>query len=241
LADCPPSACGARQNVEVIAHRGARRAAFAALLVPALVLTGCGGDTGTASKPTSSPSVDLPTGDVQVPSGVTLTKAGTALEFGQQAVVAFEPNTQKSSALGMTVRSVQTGRISDLNGYQLDATTKKSRPYYVRATVKNLGSGDVGGSVVPLLAVDSRNTLIQPTSFVNNGFDRCPSTPLPKPFGAKKSVQSCLVYLIPDGGRLTALSYRPLQAFEPITWKGDIAPVKTAKKAAAKKKTTKKG
>ena len=223
--------------MRVTAPRGARRAALAALIVPALVLAGCGGgdDGARAGKPSPSPSADLPTGDVDVPSGVTLTKAGTTLSFGQAAVVAYEPNTQKSTALSLTVRSVRTGRIADLGGYQLDAATKKSRPYYVRATVQNVGTGDVGGAAVPLLAVDARNTLIQPTTFVNNGFARCPSTALPRAFGAKKSLQTCLVYLIPEGGRLTALSYRPLQAFEPITWKGQIQPAAPATKPAPKK------
>ena len=35
--------------------------------------------------------------------------------------MAYEPNTQRSSVLALTVDSVQTGRISDLAAYQLDA------------------------------------------------------------------------------------------------------------------------
>ena len=55
------------------------RTAFVALLVaPALVLSACG-PTPT-KKPSAKPSVDLPTGNVDVPEGVTLTKAGTEPE-----------------------------------------------------------------------------------------------------------------------------------------------------------------
>lgn len=216
-----------------------RHALLAAVLVPALALSACGGSDGGGAKgkgatPTASPSVDLPTGNVKVPDGVTLTKAGTELAFGQPAVVAYEPNTQRSSVLSMSVDSVTTGRISDFAAYQLDARTKASRPYYVRATVKNVGTGDLSRSAVPLLAVDTRNTLVQPSSF-NNTFTRCPSTPLPDGFGAGKSASLCLVYLIPGGGTLTAISFRPLQAFEPITWKGTVQPPVIQKKPGKKK------
>ena len=217
------------------ARRRARTALLVAALAPTLVLAGCGGSDGsTARKPAAAtPSVDLPTGDVKVPSGVTLTKAGSELTFGQVALVAYEPNTQKSSVLSVRVDSVQTGSISEFSGYQLDARAKQSRPYYVRYTVRNAGTGDLGRSPVPLLAVDARNTLIQPSSF-NNTFTRCPSVPLPTTFGPGKVQRGCLVFLVAGNGRLTEMSYRPLQAFEPITWKGTIAPArKTGQKKPA--------
>jgi hypothetical protein len=216
----------------------ARRALTAVVLATALVVAGCGGDDGKkkqAGPTTASPSVDLPTGNVEVPDTVKLTEAGTALQFGQPAVVAYEPNTQRSSVLSMSVDSVQTGKIADFAAYQLDARTKASRPYYVRVTLKNVGTGDLSRSAVPLLAVDTRNTLIQPSSF-NNAFKLCPSTPIPAGFTAGKSAALCLVYLVPSGGTLTAVSFRPLQAFEAITWKGTIKPPVIEKKPAKKKK-----
>ena len=222
--------------------RRLRHVLLAAVLGPALVLSACGGSDGggkakssATPSPSGSPSADLPTGDVEVPDGVTLTKAGTELAFGQPAVVAYEPNPQRSSVLSMSVDDVVTGRIADFSAYQLDARTKASRPYYVKVTVKNAGTGDLSRAAVPLLAVDTRNTLIQPSSF-NNTFARCPSTPLPDGFTGGKSAALCLVYLVPGGGSLTAMSFRPLQAFEPITWKGTIKPPVIEKKPPAKKK-----
>jgi hypothetical protein len=225
-------------NVPVTTLRPARTVLLAALLTPALLLSGCGGES--KDKPTAKPSVNLPTGDVEVPAGVTLTKAGTKLKFGAPALVAYQPNPQRSSVLSLTVKSVQTGKISDLAAFQLDDATKASQPYYVNVAVQNVGTGDLSRMDVPLFAVDGSNSLLRPSSF-NNGFARCPSTPLPSGFVAGKTFTSCLVYLIPNKGTLVEMSFRPLQTFEPITWQGPIQPVAKATKKPAKKPAKKTG
>jgi PBP1b-binding outer membrane lipoprotein LpoB len=115
--------CGEGHNVRVTSHRRARTALLAALLAPALLLSACGGES--KQKPNVQGSTDLPRGRVEVPDGITLTKAGTALKFGEPAVVAYEPNTQRSSVLSVTVSSVQAGRIADFAAYQLDERTRK--------------------------------------------------------------------------------------------------------------------
>ena len=212
----------------------ARTALVAAPLALALVLSGCGSDS--EKKPSAKPSVDLPTGTVEVPDDVTLTEAGTELKFRETATVAYQPNTRRNSVLELTVDSVKTGRIADLASYQLDPATRTARPYYVRVRVKNVGTGDLSRAGIPLYAVDSRNSLIQSSSF-NNNFAKCPSKPLPAGFTANKAFSGCLVYLVPRGATLVEMSYRPLQAFEPITWKGTIIPAVTKKPA---KKPTKK-
>ena len=94
---------------------------------------------------------------------------------------------------------------------------------------------------IPIYAVDDKNIVYRPNTFTAP-FARCPSTPLPAGFGAGKSVQRCLVYLVPRGDALVKMSFRPLQEFEPITWDGTIKPAPTtkAKKKQAEKKPTKK-
>ncbi len=207
---------------------------LAPVLASVLVLSGCG--SAAKSEEKSEPRVDLPTGQVKVPQGVTLTQAGTVLKFGEPALVAFEPNTERSSVLSLVVEGVKAGKIADFSAYQLKDSTRKSRPYYVQVSVENVGTGDVGGADIPLYAVDERNRLIEFSSF-NNTFEKCPSQPLPTAFGADKEVKGCLVYLVPEGGTLTSMSFRPLQTFEPILWEGTIAPADTPKKKDAKKKS----
>jgi hypothetical protein len=214
----------------------ARRATlrFAVLLVVAsAVLTACGG--GNGEKPTTKPTVTLPTADVNVPAGITLTKAGTQLKFGQKATVAYEPNSQRNTVLEMTVTAAAQGTIADLGSYVLDDRTKSSTPYYVHVTVKNVGDGDVGQTPIPLWAVDDKDTLIQASSFTNS-FSRCPSTPLPTTFAPNATINACLVYLVPEQGKLTGLSFRPLQAVAPIVWTGTVTPPATGPAGAKPKK-----
>jgi hypothetical protein len=224
-------------NVRVThhAHRVSRRGPalrWSVLLVAAsLALAGCGG----SEKPTTKPTVTLPTSNVNVPAGVTLTKAGTKLEFGEKATVAYEPNAQRNTVLEMTVLSATQGTIADLSTYVLDDRTKASTPYYVQVEVKNVGDGDVGQSPIPLWAVDDADTLIQASSFTN-AFTKCPSTPLPSTFAPNATATACLVYLVPDQGKLTGVSFRPLQAVAPIVWTGTISPAATPTAKPTKKK-----
>lgn len=199
----------------------------ARLLVPvvalALTTAACGGDDEPQEPAATeaSPSVALPTGDVEVPEGVELTPSGTSLDFRETATVAYEAGRGRGSVLGLTVLGAQEGRVRDLSAFQLDDVTRASTPYYVRVRVANLGEEDLGGTAVPLFAVDGRDTLVQPSSFTAE-FARCPSTPLPESFAPDDTVTRCLVYLLPDAGTLEAVSYRPLQSFEAITWTGDV-------------------
>jgi hypothetical protein len=197
-----------------------------------LALTGCGGDD---DPPAAKPSATLSTGNVNVPAGVTLTKAGSDLKFGEKATVAYEPNSERNTVLEMTVTSATQGTIGDLGSYVLDDRTKASAPYYVKVSLKNVGDGDVGRTPIPLWAVDDKNTLIQASSFTN-AFTRCPSTPLPTTFAPNATATACLVYLVPDHGKLTGLSFRPLQAVAPIVWTGTVNPPATPAPTKKKKK-----
>jgi len=238
--ECPRKHSADGHNVAVTRSAPAQRArsAFVALLVaPALVLSACGADSN--QKPAAKPSAAVPSANVDVPEGTTLTKAGTELAFGETATVAYAPNSKRGTVLQLTVASVRTGKISDLAAYQLDSNSKKSTPYYASVRVKNVGPGDLSRIVVPVYAVDSTNALVQPVSF-NNTFKTCPSTSLPAGFTPGKTVNLCLAYLVLPGRKLVNMSYRPLQQYEPITWKGTITPAPTPKLKKPDKKKTKK-
>lgn len=215
-----------------------------------LTLAGCtsaSNEPGADQSPTESASpTESPTADVSVPDGVEVTAQGTDLTFGESATVAFEPDQKRDTVLELTVTEAREGRIEDFKGFILDDEYKRKANYfYVKVSVENVGEGDVGGTPVPLWGVNDENTLLPAVNFTTK-FKNCASTPLPKKFAPGDSVDTCLVYLSPDGGSLEAVSFRPDQAFDPIQWTGTIEPPtvpekKTKKKSGNKKSGNKQG
>jgi hypothetical protein len=225
-----------------------RRPALPALALAtaaALVLGGCSSSDGsrasgqgTESPASSSPS---PSSTVSVPGGVSLTDQGSKLSFGDTATVVFEATHKKGTVLDLTVTKVRKGRLADFKGFILDDSYKRKADYYYASVrVKNVGEGDVGGVAVPLWGVNAANTLLPAVNFTTT-FPTCPSKQLPKKFGPGDTLSTCLVYLSPDHGSLQAVSYRPSQEFDPITWTGDISSPKAPSKKKAAKKPKKKG
>ncbi|GAA4693943.1 hypothetical protein [Nocardioides conyzicola] len=211
-----------------------------ALLLSATVLAGCSGsDSGGSSGKSGSPSGSTSASPyLPVPDGVTLTPQGTHLEVGDAAVVAYEPRQDEVGALDLTVTKLEkTTTKKTLSAWQLTDAQKASTPYFVHVSVKNVGESDLGGRRVPLYVVNEDNLLLESTPFASS-FKACPSTALPKPFAAGATADVCLVYLAPDHGTLEAVSFRPDEDFNPITWTGEIEKYVPPK---PKKKPKKKG
>lgn len=201
------------------------------LALSTVALTGCSGDaesepdaapspSETSAAPGSASATETPY--LPVPEGVELTAQGTELGIGDEAVVAYEPRQDILGVLGITVDRIdQTTFAKSFAGWKLDAATKAMTPYFVQATVTNNGETDLGGRPVPLYIVDSADTLVESSTFKGT-FKPCPSKPFPKVFGAGKTMSTCLVYLTPEGTTLEAVSFRPTQEFNPITWTGKV-------------------
>jgi hypothetical protein len=212
-----------------------RRTALAVLgPVAALVLAGCGGGSGSStptagggSSPTStSPpgsSSSNPTGRPypKAVEGVTLTAQGSQLKLGQVAKLMWKPDQKTVGVVAMSVTRLQKMPISAFSDWRLDAATRRSTPYFVHATVRNLGRSNLSGKLVPLYLLDQRNTLLQASSFQAK-YAACPSRPLPAKFTHGKKTAVCLVYFAPAHGKLVAVSFRPAQDFQAITWKGHL-------------------
>ena len=115
----------------------------------------------------------------------------------------------------------KTSFEKSFKGWKLTAEDKASAPYFVRATITNEGETDLGGRPVPLYIVDGNNVLVEASSFATE-FKPCPGSNFPKEFVEGDKVKVCLVYLAPEEGELTAVSFRPTQEFLPITWTGEV-------------------
>lgn len=210
--------------------------AASGLLSATLLLTACSGDEGS-EKPAGdgSPAAgESPSNYLDVPEGVDLTAQGSELALGESATVAYTPRQDKVAALDLTVRSIDKASFKLFEGWKLDPATRKTTPYFVKVTVANVGDLDLGGRRVPVYGVDGNNMLIESSTFAST-FKPCPSESLPKKFRTGDTFKTCLVYLAPDKGELTAASFRPAEEFDPIVWTGEVG------KAGAQEKGDKDG
>lgn len=173
--------------------------------------------TSTPGSATASETPYLP-----VPDGVELTAQGTQLALGDSAVVAYHPRQDVVGVLGITVERIdKTSFKESFAGWKLGPEFTGTTPYFVRALLTNEGEADLGGRPVPLRIVDSADRLVEPSEFKGT-FEPCPSKPFPETFGPGDSRRVCLVFLAPEGSQLEAVSFRPSQDFNPITWTGTI-------------------
>jgi hypothetical protein len=212
----------------------------AALVAAAVALTGCSGGSSSASTPaadgssTSTPagtsatpqqSASSPTSSsssVGVVDGVKLTPQGSKLKVGDSATVSWQPNQKKTGVIKVSVTKLEKVPISTFSDFRLTGTVRRSTPYFVHATVTNRGKSDLSHVPVPLYLLDGRNTLLQSSTF-QALFPPCPSRPLPPKFTRGKKATVCLVYFVPNHGKLVAISFRPTEDFDAITWTGPIA------------------
>lgn len=214
-----------------------------ALALAGTALTACGGSSsdsggaGTSSAGATgatglagATAPGQPSGYPPVPSGVSLTAPGSTLRLGQSATVAWKPTQKLTGVLDVTVTGVYSTTFKQsFKGWELDDATKANAPYFVTATVRNAGRGDLSGQRVPLYGSATSGALVEASSFAS-GFKPCQPDVLPTPFPAGANTNVCLVYLVPNGGALDGVSFRPSESFDPITWSGDVTSLPKGKK-----------
>ena len=176
----------------------------------ALVLAGCsntvqGAPAGDppAAEPAaaSTPATSTPSGGGGGGGAGELTPTGTTLRVGQTAVVEFETKSlsKVTTKLAITVKSVRKGSIDDMKGFDLDAQTKVSQPFYVTASFKNVGGKPMepGGIFGLINAHNTSGDELNRLTLLGD-FPKCEGTP-PKTLGAGKSFTQCDLYVAPAG------------------------------------------
>lgn len=210
------------------------------------VLTACGDDApadgqagGPSSKPTGSansstsptaetttttttrePTPSEPPPYLPVPDGVRLTEQGTRLRLGERASVAWEPRRDTVGVLDVRIQRVERTALKAFAAFQLDRTQRRATPYYVRARVANTGRSDLSGVPVPIY-VDAGGVLVQATP-IPVRFAPCQPRAFPARYRPGGRVDVCLVYFVPDGSRVDAVTFRPTREYDPITWTGRV-------------------
>lgn len=206
----------------------------------ALVVSGCSGGDEKPAASSSSPTTAAASNYLDVPDGVTLTAQGSELSVGDKATVAYQPRQDKVGALDIRVTKLEKATFDIFVGWELTKEIRKTTPYFVRATVTNVGTTDLGGRPVPLYIVDGDNKLIEASVFTGS-FKPCDGATFPDKFKHGDRVKACMVYLSPHHGDLTAVSFRPTQDFDPITWTGEVTKAPGTTKKSSKKSSKKSG
>lgn len=183
---------------------------------PAAGATG-GGNQPTATAPASSPPASQSAAAAAKTGANGLTPPGTHLGFGTAATVGWVPPTldtgngaHQGLKLKVAVESIQRGTIADFTNIDLNASEKKSTPYYVRVRLTALGSVAPPKDNDPALtftAIDDRGQE-QDNITILGTFQRCDDPSPPTSFANGMSYQSCLTYLIPGGGSIKSVEWK---------------------------------
>jgi len=193
-------------------HYGVMRRTTVLATALALSLTGCSDpEPEAAGEPTAAATTAVDDG----------TEPGTRLEHGEAATVVWQPTRDVDGELELSVDEVAEQRPSVFDGWTRDETIAAARPYFVTVSVANTGESDLGGQDVPLYLRDTGGTLGAPWT-LGGDFTACQSGPLPETFEPGDETGMCLVYLVPDGGRVRDLVFQPTEGYDPISWTGEV-------------------
>lgn len=176
-----------------------------------------GSTSGSTSASTSDDAETEPT------AGGT-TEPGADRNVGESATVEWSPKSGVDGQISIRLDKLEsTSYKQTFAGWKLDEATQARAPYFVRVTIKNESSTDLGGYDVPLWGLDGEGNLVEAAAF-KEPFKPCDVKTLPQKFGSDASVKACLVMLVPDQGQLVGVSFRPFEEFDPITWEGTPTP-----------------
>lgn len=228
-----------------VRSHAARAAGVTAILAVTAALAGCGSDASDSdaepTEPTSSATPE-PTTYLPVPEGVTLTDPGTALELGEEGVIAFERRQDDVAVLAVTVQRIErTSFRQSFPDWRVDAATAARTPYFVRLEVANAGDVDLGGFRLDnVLWADDGTTLEAPNYYTSKQLPVCSGGPLPEEFPADATAELCQVYFIAPERTLQSVSFLPFGGLDAVTWSGEFSKVTPPEKKSDKKKSDKK-
>jgi len=207
-----------------------------ATLLAVMTLAGCSGDDGgeaatpgsgtgsssatpgEAGSNRSSGSTSEPTEAETGPGGVVITAPGSEVEIPGAAVVAWDVGGDRAVAR-IKVTRFERATQKVFQDWVLDKDARNTTPYFVRLQVTNLARTDLGGQVLPIYGAAPDNVLLAPSTFKAE-FRACPGAELPAKLKKGASTRSCLVFLAPQGDKLTGASFYPAEGVDPIAWTG---------------------
>ncbi|WP_051695892.1 hypothetical protein [Streptomyces sp. NRRL S-244] len=159
---------------------------------PAAQPSQAGQESAQPSTP-ASPS----TGGGQAPAAGQA-KPGQTFKIGETATVPFSYGNTKGGTIALTVTAVEQGQPADLDALKLGDKVKGMIPYYVRYSVKNVGTVDLSyASVGHMKGLLPDGSEAQGVSVIGK-FEKCKDETLPKGFTNGQTQTSCAIALAPS-------------------------------------------
>jgi hypothetical protein len=149
--------------------------------------------------------------------------AGDALPLGRGAVSPYvdygTANQAEQTKVGVRVHDVRKGRIADFEGFDLDRKQRRSTPYYVEASFKNLGSFALTRTLLRASLEDTGGREYRPTTLVVLGgtFRHCPQ-PARSKLRPGRSFTGCSVVMLPKGSEPGRVRFQGDVTKDPLFW-----------------------
>ncbi|MFD9790261.1 hypothetical protein ACFWXK_04840 [Streptomyces sp. NPDC059070] len=194
------------------------------VVVGSLALSACNGDddagkpvggaTPTSSAPSAQPSSQpssqpsdqpsAPAGGGGTGGGGAQAKGGQTFKIGEAAQFPFTYGTTTKGEISLTVDAIEKGSAADLAPLKLGDKVSGKVPYYIRYTVKNVGTTDLAYASVSHMKGHLGDGSEAQDLMVIGSFDKCPSDSLPKGFTNGKTQKGCAIALAPSAATKVA-------------------------------------
>ncbi|WP_329562964.1 hypothetical protein [Kitasatospora sp. NBC_01266] len=179
------------------------------------------GGATKAAKPTTSaaPTATADTGGGGDDGKVAT--AGQSFKIGQTAQLPFVYGDTKGT-IALTVTTIEAGDPADLASLKLGDQVSGKIPYYIRYTIKNVGSTDLSFSTVDHMTGLLPDGTQGQDVMVIGEFDKCKTDSLPSGFTNGQTAQGCAVVLAPSPAvKITTAQYwgEPFSLEKGLTWK----------------------
>jgi hypothetical protein len=229
-------------------------AVLIALGLLGLVISGCGGGSGSSTSEASTGAEPAETTEGTettetteekapekaegggAPASGSLTAPGTELKLGEEATVTYVPFNEEADGkehqgieTKVTVTAIEEKTQGDLSAIELEPEEKEKTPFFVKAKVEAVGNEpppDEENPSIRLTAVDDRGQEASSLTILGE-FSDCEEEQPPSHFVAGASFETCLIYLVHEGGSVAEMTWNagPTEELglseyqeEPVTW-----------------------
>lgn len=167
----------------------------------------CGGSEPATLPSTATSSAPAATSSAPAATSTTSAAKGNKVAFGTEASVTDTDGLEQTPFTATLNVSLRPGAIADLSGFQLDAQSKTSTPFYVHYTLTNTGSTPLKPATIAGM-LDAYNDAGDRASSINliGDFEKCPFS-RPETLALKASIKVCDVYLLPAGQKVSRVEF----------------------------------